>query len=354
MKKILEQFRGLFGLLIAAAFGVSLPAIMGGADTSFATGAAETVKRWAARLWIELPREIYFGKFMREDDMNTIIEVKRDLEGQPGDKVNFTLLQKLANAAVTGDSTLEGNEEAMAYFTDAATLDQNRNAVRLVGRMSERRTAFNQRDSAKTILKTWLAETIDNAMFTGFDITPSLVLFGGSASSTATIDATSKVAPNLIDRAVGKAKKTLPKIWPVRVNGRDFYVTLLHTDAAYDLRQDGVWNQSQREAQERSPDNPIFSGALGFWNGAVVHEHEKIPISTTYGAGANQPGANNFFMGRQAGVFAWGARPEWWEKEFDYGNKVGFAIGAIYAFKKAVFNAIDHGFISLRTFRTNL
>ncbi len=52
--------------LIAKLFSLvlGLPAIMGGADTSFATGATETVKRWAARLWVELPREIYFGKYM--------------------------------------------------------------------------------------------------------------------------------------------------------------------------------------------------------------------------------------------------------------------------------------------------
>jgi N4-gp56 family major capsid protein len=343
MKWIVTLFSNLF----------SFAAFSGAADTSFATGAAETVKRWAARLWIELPREIYFGKFMKEDDMNTIIEVKRDLEGQPGDKVTFTLLQKLGNAAVTGDSTMEGNEEAMQFFSASVTLDQNRNAVRLAGRMSERRTAFNQRDSAKTLLKTWLAETIDNAIFTGMAGSPTLPLFGGSAVSKLTLDSTSKISPSLIDRAIAKAKKTLPKIWPVRVNGRDFYVTLIHTDVAFDLRQDGVWNQAQREAQERNPDNPIFSGALAFWNGSIIHEHEKIPIFTNGGAGTNQPGADNFFMGRQAGVFAWGARPEWWEKEFDYGNKVGFAIGAIYAFAKATFNAIDHAYINLETYRTN-
>jgi len=50
--------------LIAKLFGLvfGFPTIMGGADTSFATGATETVKRWAARLWVELPREIYFGE----------------------------------------------------------------------------------------------------------------------------------------------------------------------------------------------------------------------------------------------------------------------------------------------------
>ena len=28
------------------------------ADTEFLVGAAETVKRWAAKLWVEMPREI--------------------------------------------------------------------------------------------------------------------------------------------------------------------------------------------------------------------------------------------------------------------------------------------------------
>lgn len=330
-------------------------AFSGAADTSFLTGAAETVKAWAMSVWIELPREIYFSKFMKEGAEDAIIEIKNEVDNKPGDKVTFTLLQKLGNAAITGDNTLEGNEEPMQYYSDSVTVDQNRNAVRVAGKMTESRVAFSLRSGAKSILKTWLAETIDNGMFTGFDAAPTLTLYGGSAVSTVTIDATSKVSPNLFDRGIGKAKKTLPKIWPVRVNGRDLYVILLHTDAAYDLRQDADWKQAQRDANERGFDsNPIFTGALGLWNGALLHEHEKVPISTVYGSGGNQPGANNFFMGRQAGIFAWGARPEWWEKEFDYGNKVGFAIGAIYAFKKAVFNAIDHGFISLRTYRTNL
>src|SRR3990167_4361115 len=72
------------------------------ADTEFATGAAETVKRWASKLWVEMPREIYWGKFMKENDMNAVIEVKRYLEGNPGDQLTFTLLRKLSGAGVSG------------------------------------------------------------------------------------------------------------------------------------------------------------------------------------------------------------------------------------------------------------
>ena len=76
-------------------------------------------------------------------------------------------------------------------------------------------------------------------------------------------------------------------------------------------------------------------------------------MRTTWGAAADQSGATNMFLGRQAGLFAWGKRPEWWEKEFDYGSRQGFAIGAIYDMTKAVFDSVDHAVIEARTYRTS-
>ena len=343
MKTLIEQ--------IYAALG--LPLLAGGADTEIATGDASTVKRWADRLWVEMPRLLYWNKYMKPNDMNSIIEVKEDLVGQPGDQITFTLLRKLSNGGVSGDGSMEGSEEAMTTYTDTVTLDQLRNAVRLKGKLSERRTAWSQRNAAKMLLQTWMAETVDDDCFTQFDTSPSVVIFGGDATATSNIDSSDTFAPVSMDKAVAKAKKKTPKVWPVRINGRDWYVVLIHTDVSYDLRQNSTWLQAQREANVRGNENPIFNGMLGTWGPCVVHEHEKIPISTTYGSGANLAGASNFFLGRQAGLFAWGERPKWWEKEFDYGNKTGFCIGAVWDMTKAVFNAEDHAFAAIRTFRTN-
>lgn len=326
------------------------------ADTNVATGDAETVKRWASKLWIEMPREIYWGKFMKENDMNAIIEVKRDLEGQPGDGLTFTLARKLSGAGVTGDSTLEGNEELMTWYSDTLTLDQTRNAVRLQGRLSERRTAFDQRMVAKNLLKTWLAELIDDDIFVQFDTTPaaSRIAFGGDATSTATIDSGDTITIARLQSLVARSVKATPKIWPVRLEEGDFYLFVAHTDVGYDLQRLTEWQDNNQEAGPRDyGKNDLFTGRLGIVAGVVVHSHERIPVSTTYGAAADLPGASNFFLGRQAGLFGWGARPEWWEKEFDYGNKVGFAIGAIWDFSKAVFNAVDNAFWAVRTYRTN-
>lgn len=323
------------------------------ATTEFTTAATERVELWAKRLWIEMPREIYWGKFMRED-MNAIIEVKRDLEGGPGDKLIFTLATKLSGDGVDDDGDLEGQEEQMNVYSDTVTLSAKRNAIRLRGELSEKRTQFDQRATAKTLLKTWLAEKIDDDIFTQFDTSPTSTVFGGAATSVATLDSTMLITPAKIDTMVAKAKKASPKIWPVRVGGADYYVLVIHTDIGYDVRNNSVWQGYQQNgAQLPGLNNPIFSGRFGVYNGVVVHEHEKVPIATDGGAAGTTAYASCPFLGRQAGIYAWGKRPQAWEKEFNYGWSMGFAIGAIWKFKKALFNAADHATIAGRFARTN-
>ena len=322
-------------------------------QTEYTTASAERVQLWAERLWIEMPQEIYWGKFMRPDP-NAVIEVKRDLEGKPGDILTFDLARKLTGAGVSGDDTLEGNEEQLLTYADTVTIDQRRNAVRLKGKLSEKRTAFDQQKTARTQLKTWLAEVIDDGIFTEFDSSPTTVVFGGTATSVATLVATGLITPAKMDTCVAKAKKADPKIWPVKVEGDDYYVLVVHPDNTYDLRNNSVWQGYQQNgAQVSGDDNPIFSGRSGLYNQTVVHEHEKVPIASDGGSGANVAYSSCPFLGRQAGLFAWGKLPEAWEKEFDYGNSVGFAIGAMWGFTKAVFNASDHAVIALRVARTN-
>lgn len=321
--------------------------------TEFTTAAAERVQRWSARLWYEMPREIYFGKFMREDP-NAIIEVKRDLEGQPGDRLNYTLMNKLTGSGVSGDDTLEGSEEELDPDTDSVTLDQKRNAVRLKGKLSMKRTAFDQEEAAKNQLKTWMAETIDDDIFTKLADSPTANVFGGSATSRATLDSTMTIVPSKLDSCVARANKADPKVWPVRVNGDDYFVVVLHTDVWYDLRQNSVWQGYQQNgAQVRGLDNPIFSGSPGVFNQTVIHHHEKVPAGVDAGAAGTTTYAVNLFLGRQAMCFAWGARPNSWVKEFDYGNSIGMAIGAIWGARKSLFNAADHAVIALQTARSS-
>lgn len=342
------------------------PILGGAAGDPWAPGGASaagsgttTVTRWAREVWVEMPKLIYWSKFM-SDDLNSIIQRKKDLEANPGDKIFFSFIRKLTPGVAggfgaTGDTTLEGKESSPATYTDDVIIDQKRNAVK-VATMAERRTAFDQRDTARQLLSTWIAETIDADIFTAFAVNPSNVMYGGAATSLATLSAGDTMTTALLTKAKTRAKKGPGgnwKVWPVQIGGAEYYVCVVHPDQEHDLKVfDAAWAQAQREAQLRGPENPIFRGALGVWDGVIIHSHENISTFSN-GGGGTLEGARAMFLGRQAMAFAWGKRPFWVEKEFDYGAQTGFASGAIWGQKKAVFNSIDNAYAEIVTARTN-
>jgi N4-gp56 family major capsid protein len=331
-----EAYPGRLTALMVLGF-----AFVGGADTTVASGAAVAVQRWAEDVWLELPERIFWGPYLQED-VNAIIQVKKELEKDPGEKITFVLARQLANAAVAGDAALETNEEAITTYSDSLTLEQYRNAVRLAGKMSEKRTAYSQRMLAKQLLKDWLAA-------------PTTAVYGGLATSTATIASGDYLTLALVTKAKVKARKASPQIFPVSIEGGDYFLLVIAPDVLNDLKVfDPAFAQAQREAQIRGEKNPLFTGAEAIWDGVVIRSSTRVPLTTNWGAGANLTGAENLFCGRQVACFGWGAKPSWVEQAFDYGNKTGFAIGAIYQIKKAVFNAVDNGLVGIRTFRSNI
>ena len=331
-----------------------LPPIGGGADTTVASGAAEAARAWSDEIWLEFPEAVFFGPYLKED-INSIIEVKMELEKKQGELITFTLARQLSGDGVIGDGRLEDNEEAVSWYSDDVTLQQFRNAVRLAGKLSEKRTAFNQRKTAKQLLKDWLASFIDNRIFTTLATSPTRAVYGGDATSTATIENGDTLTLSTLSRAKTLARKATPQIFPVMIEGGEYFLCVVTPDSLYDLKiSDPTWSQAQREAQVRGNKNPLFTGAEGIWDGVVIRSSTRTPVATDWGAGANLNGSENMMLGRQAGCFAWGRRPEWVEQSFDYANKIGFAIGAIFEITKATFNAQDNGAINIRTFRSNI
>jgi hypothetical protein len=62
---------------------------------------------------------------------NSIIQVKEDLSKKPGDSINFALVNKLTNDAITGRNVLEGNEEDMVSRSFDTSMMQAQREVRL-------------------------------------------------------------------------------------------------------------------------------------------------------------------------------------------------------------------------------
>ena len=124
------------------------------ADTTVATGL--TVEQWDEKFFKEYLTENRFEGEMGTSEMS-IIQVKENLTKKKGDRINFALVNKLTNDAVTGSNTLEGNEEDMATRSFEVAVNKRRNGVR-VAEIDEQFSAISLRDAGRSVLKDWAAK----------------------------------------------------------------------------------------------------------------------------------------------------------------------------------------------------
>ena len=343
------------------------------AATTYGTNAPNVVKLFSRKLFREALKQTTFAPYMGESS-DSMIQVLNDTRKGPGDKITYQLRMQLSGAGVSGDGTLEGNEEALTVYTDSILIDQLRHAVRSGGKMSDQRIPFSVREEARMGLTDWWADRIDQALINQLAgvSTQSDLRYTGNNSATApstgrqlfvnsnelteaSISTTSTMTLAAIDKCVATAKTSTPLIRPLMVEGEKMYVMHLHPYQVYSLRQTtstGGWQDIQKFAYmgKGVGSNPIFTGALGVYNNVILRENSRIPsvVSNTRRA---------IFCGAQAATFAVGQNntPEkmsWVEELFDYENQLGVSAGMIFGAKKSVFNSTDFGVLVMSTYAT--
>jgi N4-gp56 family major capsid protein len=320
------------------------------------------VSRWAKQLAYEVGKEIYFSKFMG-DTFGSMIVSKTMPEGKGAD-MTFGLVG-LTGTVKAGDATLEGAEDNLTSHDVTVTTAQRRFGVINAGKFDDSKVLYNFRQEALAQLKRVYAEDHDAQIFSAVTKTSGAGAYlraDNSASVYAATDPKAALAAADLATAadISKLKKMAilgttksSKMKPIRVNGKDHFVLLLHPEAAYDLAQDTTWKNAQKYAQVRGEDNPLFSGALGVYDGVIVHEHDGITTASD-GGGASVDYARNLFMGAGAACYAKSDNMSWVEKTFDYGNKLGVAAGQIYGVAMSTWNSIDYAVIQYITARTDL
>ena len=82
-----------------------------------------------------------------------------------GTKAVITLLADMTGDGVTGDYTLEGNEESLRAFDITINLDQLRFANRLAGRLADQKSVVNFRENSRDALAYAIADRIDQLAF---------------------------------------------------------------------------------------------------------------------------------------------------------------------------------------------
>ncbi|MDR3472402.1 MAG: N4-gp56 family major capsid protein [Devosia sp.] len=350
-------------------------------------GDPKAAKRWSGNLFLDTTKKSYWDrKFVSASD-NAVIQRLTDLESDAGDTIDFDLSVQLRQKPTYGDNRLEGKEENLKFFSDQVSIDQMRHGVSAGGKMSRKRTVHNIRSIANDRLSDYWSKFIDEMNFIYLsgargineDYTEATTwtghagnaiqapdaahtLWGGAATSDATLDATMVMTSGIAERAAIKARMmrstdpSTANMLPVMINGEPHYVLLMSPFQEQDMRNDSgsSWLDFQKAAAaSEARNNPIFKGGMGMINNVVLQSHESVIRFNNWGAGADVDGGRALFMGRQAGVIAYGStgglRFDWDETTNDHGNEPTVAAGIIVGVKKTRFNNKDFGVLSIDT-----
>jgi N4-gp56 family major capsid protein len=354
---------------------------------------AKAVKRYSATLFADSAREGYFGSRFAGKGENTMapIQVLLDLAKDAGDTISYDLSMQLSNQPTFGDERLAGKMAALKWATDTVHIDQIRCGVSAGGRMSRKRVLHDLRMVARARMSEWWGRwddeetamylsgarginegfiaSVDFAGYAGNAFTApddEHQMYGGAATSKASLTSGDKMSLSVIDKAVTKAKtmggrgQKVPQIRPMRFDGEDRFVLLMSEFDAYNLRTStsvGQWLDIQKAiAASVGNKSPIVTGALGMYNNVVLHSHDVVIRFNDYGAGSNVAASRCLFMGRQAanrahGNAGNGLRYDWHEEQVDHGNEIEISTSTIRGTKKNSFEIAgtrrDFGLLSI-------
>jgi N4-gp56 family major capsid protein len=289
----------------------------------------------------------FWEKFIGPEGSNMPIISKEDLTKEAGDTIRIHTVKNLTGAGVSGDSALETNEEQLAFDYQDVSITQYRHATRH-NKTAAEQGIFNLAEVSRGALARWLATNLlDTQTFTALTTSPDNIVYAGDATTVNTIDSADDLDTAAISLARVKAEDLL--IPPAFViDGQAFYGMVVHPYQAYSLKQDTVWQNAQRDAMPRGMDNPLFTGALGHWDGVVLYPHSRVPRAENANSPAIYTGDAVLF-GAGAAVRAYGRYPEWIVETFDYGNQIGTAIALVTGIVKVTLDNIDQGLVIVRS-----
>lgn len=368
------------------------------ADTYFGANDPAAVKLWSRLLFRQAITNTIAWKLANISKSTTspdnIVQIMDDTAAQrAGTTITYDLVAKLTGRGVLGDNELAGEEEALNLFTTSLTIDQLRHSVKIKGAVSQQRIPHNLRDLAQSQLAMWWAERdnlglINQACGNTFQGDPAYTWLiapvapdaahmvianaGGIPSGGHRANEAALVAGDtfdislLLDVGLIAAVAQYP-IRPITLKGQQLRgVFVGHPLQIRSMKKSATtqqWTDIQLAAMQggQITGNPVFTGAVGMYNGIVIHEDAQIPYGVVGQAASRNPiglagVARGVFMGAQALAMAMGRaqgseqRIKWFEEVLDGGNVLRVSAGKLYGGQKNRFNNQDFATITVSSY----
>ena len=379
--------------------------------TNFGTLSGDQLQTWSRDFWKVARNQSFINQFAGTGSNAMVQRVTELTKNNKGTKANITLLADMTGDGITGDYTLEGNEEALRAYDISIELDQLRFANRIAGRMTDQKTVVNFREQSRDALAYAMADRCDQLAFltlSGVAYTSKKngalrTVVGGAVNGQELVDlefasdisaptgdrhrrwdATSGLVAGDTTAVIPADRISYSTIVNLKAYAKDNYIRgirgagnqetfhmFVTPQQMASLKLDSDFLANVRNAGVRGSANGLFSGTSSLMvDGVMIHEFRHVfntSGATTgtsgnagaagykWGADADVVGGRALFCGAQALALADIGLPEMVEDTFDYGNQSGISVGKIFGMRKPKYNSDisgsvqDFGVIALDT-----
>ena len=363
--------------------------------TNFGTLTGDQLQAWSRDFWKVARNQSFINQFAGTGSNAMVQRITELTKNQKGTKANITLLADMTGDGITGDYTLEGNEEALRAYDISIELDQLRFANRIAGRMTDQKTVVNFREQSRDALAYAMADRCDQLAFltlSGVAYTTKnngglRTVVGGAVNGQELVDlafasdvsaptsarhrrwdATSGLVAGDTTAVIPADKISYSTIVNLKAYAKDNYIRgirgagnqetfhmFVTPQQMASLKLDSDFLANVRNAGVRGTGNSLFSGSASLMvDGVMIHEFRHVfntSGATTgtsgnagaagykWGADADVVGGRALFCGAQALALADIGLPEMVEDTFDYGNQSGISVGKIFGMRKPKYNS---------------
>jgi N4-gp56 family major capsid protein len=262
---------------------------------------------WEKKLREDTKVKEFWGKHEGGEGSGQPIINRNDFTKSSGDIIRINTMSELGGAGVTGNSTLQGNEEKLSLGQITVIPDWIRHGVSW-DKKANKAAAFDAVLAANPRLSRWLARKKDNASFKEILDNTTNKIYAGPAVSSETIGVNSTFGVTEIDKLVLGLKRQGAMPIEVRRKGKSmieiFGIVMSEMDY-YNLWSDSEFVDKVAESGIRGEDSPTFTSAVGLFHGALLYVHHGIgghqgtplrPEASIYGA-TNTAGAVTITVG---------------------------------------------------------
>lgn len=365
------------------------------AYTNFAALTSEEKTIWSKQFWKQARNNSFINQFAGTGPNSMVQRITELRKDEKGARAVLTLIKDLEGDGVTGDYTLEGNEETIGTDDIVIKIDQLRNANRHKGRLADQKSIVNFRETSRDVLAYWAADRMDQLAFLALSGVSFAKRNNGAdrpvlpvgqnfsdleyaadvaaptdnrhfqwdegtgdfvASSTSDLVAADSITYESLVIAKAMAKDRYMRGIKTGGNEEVFHV-FVTPSVMRDLKLDTNYITNVRHAAPRSSSNQLFAGTTSVMvDGLVIHEFRHVyntkgaASGSKWGSSGTVDGARVLFCGAQSLGMADIGNSMWEEKDFDYGNSPGISIAKMFGYRKPKFESIYETSTALQDF----